>query len=490
MPLRAPVIMLAAYNAWLILVLNPGRPGSQFQYCCSSSFFGSMDAVRNSRMARVFSFPWGAAPIAASTVGLAIALNSLDAPSRLGLGILDLGRGPTTRQRDYCELLKSELDSVTILPSDPEYRAVNELGCCIAQPRNTEDVRSLVRILTAKNTPFAIRSWGHSPNPFDANIDGVVLISLDNLDEITYDEGKQLVSLGPGGRWGTVYTSLEQYGVTMVGGRRTSIVTKVTWPTLPFKDGWGGVQTFALDQMPRVLQALHDYQTAPDKDLHANLIINFGATNDTILTLIYMDPVERPAAFAPFFELTPTFDSTGFYTLREITTTFVIPPVPRWTWYTNSFKPTPEFYGKLSEILTTAPEVATLKALQGGTLLATFQPINENLVLEGEKHGGNALGLEPVNQTWLALDVAWWNEADDDVAYDATEALLAKINKEAKADGAFLDYIFINDASDRQPVLASYGSENVQKLRNVQRAYDPAGIFQKLVPGGQKIPRH
>ncbi|RYP80488.1 hypothetical protein DL770_006205 [Monosporascus sp. CRB-9-2] len=248
------------------------------------------------------------------------------------------------------------------------------------------------------------------------------------------------------------------------GTNNFGIVTKITWPTLPFRDGWGGVQTFALDQMPQVLQALHDYQTAPYKDLHANLIINFGITNDTIIsTLIYMDPIMA---------------------------TFVIPPVPRWTWYTNSFKPTPEFYGKLSEILTTAPEVATLKALQGGTLLATFQPINKNLVLEGEKHGGNALGLEPVDQTWLALDVAWWNEADDDVAYDATEALLAKINKEAKADGIFLDYIFINDASNRQPVLASYGPENVQKLRDVKQAYDPAEVFQRLVPGGQKIPCH
>jgi hypothetical protein len=39
-----------------------------------------------------------------------------------------------------------------------------------------------------------------------------------------------------------------------------------------------------------------------------------------------------------------------------------------------------------------------------------------------------------------------------------------------------------------QDVIESYGSENVQKMIEVQNAYDPDRVFQRLVPGGQKIP--
>jgi FAD/FMN-containing dehydrogenase len=40
-----------------------------------------------------------------------------------------------------------------------------------------------------------------------------------------------------------------------------------------------------------------------------------------------------------------------------------------------------------------------------------------------------------------------------------------------------------------QEAIASYGAENVSKLRRIAKAYDPTGVFQRLVPGGQKLPR-
>ena len=39
-----------------------------------------------------------------------------------------------------------------------------------------------------------------------------------------------------------------------------------------------------------------------------------------------------------------------------------------------------------------------------------------------------------------------------------------------------------------QPVLESYGEENLARMRAVQAAYDPGHVFQRLVPGGQKLP--
>lgn len=40
-----------------------------------------------------------------------------------------------------------------------------------------------------------------------------------------------------------------------------------------------------------------------------------------------------------------------------------------------------------------------------------------------------------------------------------------------------------------QPAIASYGSENVARLLSVAATYDPTGVFQRLVPGGQKLPK-
>jgi Berberine and berberine like len=39
-----------------------------------------------------------------------------------------------------------------------------------------------------------------------------------------------------------------------------------------------------------------------------------------------------------------------------------------------------------------------------------------------------------------------------------------------------------------QQVIQSYGEANVQRLQQVQKAYDPTLVFQRLVTGGQKVP--
>ena len=89
---------------------------------------------------------------------------------------------------------------------------------------------------------------------------------------------------------------------------------------------------FGPDQLADVLQAYNEYQLTPDtdKDLHANLVLNVAVTNASVLlTLVYLQPVPRPAAYAPFYKLTPAADLTGFYTLHEIMAMFPLPDVQR-----------------------------------------------------------------------------------------------------------------------------------------------------------------
>ncbi|KAK4235973.1 bifunctional solanapyrone synthase [Achaetomium macrosporum] len=424
-------------------------------------------------------------------------------------------------------------------------------AACVAQPASAADVQHLVTMLVAANVPFAIRSGGHSPSPHDASIEAAgVLIALDKLDHITYDSAASLVTLGAGARWDAVYTLLDSHNVTMVGGRvmpvgvggltlggglsylsdlyglvcdnvasfevvladgslveasptshpdlfwalkggsnNFGIVTSYRSPTYPIKDCWGGMLVFTPDQLSDVLLAYNEYQHTPDKDLHANLVLNIAVNNASVLlTLVYLQPVERPAAYAPFYKLTPVADMTGFYTLHEIMGMFPLPDIQRKMWYTNSFEPSPSMFEGLANIFQSAPEVTELAALTAGTMILTLQPIHPNVILQGQAKGGNALGLEPRTQTWFGLNYGWWFPDDDATALRLVPALHDRVDELAKREHVWLKYLFMNDAFHKQPVISSYGPENVARLKAVQKKYDPDRVFQRLVPGGQKLP--
>jgi hypothetical protein len=244
--------------------------------------------------------------------------------------------------------------------------------------------------------------------------------------------------------------------------------------------------------VPALLQALNEYQATPNKDPYANLIINLIPTNGTmLLTFAYLKPVERPDAYKPFYSLSPLIEQTGIMPLHQLMALFPPADLPRWAWRTLSFKPDAVLYERLADLYASAPEVATLGGLQAGSLIAAVQPIGKSAVLAGRESNnstGNALGLEAADQTWLGITAGWYNAKDDAVVYAALDSFAARIQAAVDAAGMGVDYIFMNDASFKQPVIASYGPANVGRLQETQKKYDPDLVFTKLVPGGHKIP--
>ncbi|KAI1772107.1 hypothetical protein F4818DRAFT_454290 [Hypoxylon cercidicola] len=210
------------------------------------------------------------------------------------------------------------------------------------------------------------------------------------------------------------------------------------------------------------------------------MVLNLAPKNGSvILTQIYLKPVEqRPDAYKPFYSLTPVFEQIGPTTLSELMASFASTDIPRWTWYTETFRPDGELLAQISNLLATAPEIAAISALQAGSLVATAQPINQNVALAGRERGGNTLGLQPVNQTWFAINVGWWESDDDALAIAAIESLHAKITDLVRHASA--EFIFMNDANAKQPVIASYGEDSIRRLRAVQQVYDPHLVFQNL----------
>jgi hypothetical protein len=48
-------------------------------------------------------------------------------------------------------------------------------------------------------------------------------------------------------------------------------------------------------------------------------------------------------------------------------------------------------------------------------------------------------------------------------------------------------YIYLNYADASQDVFAGYGEENRERLRGIQKQWDPEGVWSKMQPGGFKI---
>ncbi|KAI0906327.1 putative FAD-binding oxidoreductase [Ustulina deusta] len=460
-----------------------------------------------------------------------------------------------------CSYLQSVLGTGIVLPTEAPYLATSRgnwvqtawaLPTCIIQPTTAQQVSQAISYLAQRGVHFAIRSGGHSPAPLGANINDGVLFDMSGFNSVEYDAQLGVAVVGTGMRWGDVYRHLDQYNVTVVGGRilqvgvggftlgsglsylsdlyglgcdnvdnfevvladgsiinankhshtdlwwalkgganNFGVVTRFTLTTYPIGNVWGGYRIYTLDTLPALFDALLAYQSVAMKDPYANLMMQAFPLNGTLgvlLNMVYYQPVETPAAFTPFYDIPAIADTVHIQPMTDFLASQIPPSLPRLNWYATSFKTDATLFKTVEKIVTTSPELNTIRNLTAGSIAVGWQPISTSAIQAGCDRGGNALGLENTNQTWFVIDIGWWNAEDDAVANEAAASLVAKVEDAAKSTGQYVEYIFMNDAAVTQDVIGHYGNGNVAKLRGVQRQYDPCEVFQKLVPGGFKLP--
>lgn len=109
------------------------------------------------------------------------------------------------------------------------------------------------------------------------------------------------------------------------------------------------------------------------------------------------------------------------------------------------------------------------------------------------KRAKNSMGLEDANKSlMITLLSATWDNPEDDATAEATaKALFVDIEEDAHRLGAYHPYVYLNYAAAPlwQDPIASYGSESIERMRRVSREVDPQGAFNKMMPGGFKIPQ-
>ena len=66
--------------------------------------------------------------------------------------------------------------------------------------------------------------------------------------------------------------------------------------------------------------------------------------------------------------------------------------------------------------------------------------------------------------------------------------MLETIDQRSKAAGLYYPFIFLNDAGPGKSPFVTYGKgKSLLTLRRIRKQYDPAEVFQRLLPGGFKL---
>lgn len=122
----------------------------------------------------------------------------------------------------YPDQLHSTDDEEYVFESKTQFwSALNyNKPACVFVPETAEQAAFAVTTFTLTRSRFAVRGGGHMP-VVGANSIGEegILLSMSGLNTLELSGDKKTVTVGPGNRWRDVYSYLEPYDLTAVGGR-------------------------------------------------------------------------------------------------------------------------------------------------------------------------------------------------------------------------------------------------------------------------------
>lgn len=161
-------------------------------------------------------------------------------------------------------------------------------------------------------------------------------------------------------------------------------------------------------------------------------------------------------------------------------------------WFTTTFKNDLSMAKKVTQLHEEL--IADLKTEMGASNFVTrclFQPLPAFFSDRSVAQGGNVLGLDAEKEDmllWLGNGVAL-NEGDNALMQKKMSTWASNIDSYAQSVGSSVEFKYLNYADGSQNPLSTYGTKNIDFIRQVSTKYDPQQIFQKKVPGGFKISR-
>jgi hypothetical protein len=160
-------------------------------------------------------------------------------------------------------------------------------------------------------------------------------------------------------------------------------------------------------------------------------------------------------------------------------------------WFTATFKNDARIITQASDLHNKLVEELRVFIPNGDFVTqCMFQPLPAIFGQRTVEAGGNMLGLDRQKDNgilFLAVAMVRTPEQDAFVRPKVQAWIQGVKDFAATIKGGQHDLTFLCYSDGSQSPLASYGLENVKKMKEVAIKYDPAQVFQKLVPGGFKI---
>lgn len=134
-----------------------------------------------------------------------------------------------------CSLISFHLPKIVSFPGEQQYEraagsywASNQRevrAACQVAVQSSDDVQKVMYLISLTNSPFAIKSGGHSPVANTSNLQGGIIIDLQRLNHVNIDAESLSLDVGAGARWNDVYSQLEKSnaGLVVAGARSGSV---------------------------------------------------------------------------------------------------------------------------------------------------------------------------------------------------------------------------------------------------------------------------
>ncbi|RYP47298.1 hypothetical protein DL769_011327 [Monosporascus sp. CRB-8-3] len=268
------------------------------------------------------------------------------------------------------------------------------------------------------------------------------------------------------------------------GGPNFGIVTRFDLSTIAVETVWCQLNIYSPNQSLKVLDAFTEWQNNGASNPKSTIGLIMGLDTVTV-GLLYLEPAVQAEVFRPFYDLeplqvaVPPINATFSFLNEILGGTF---PSTRLRF------PSHDYRGISSRIDgNTTKEVyqfwveraLAVRESTGAGQIFGIQHVSSELVRQGVAKGGNPLGIPEEDQLWWTTLIDWEDAAQDDIVRSVsieTEKYWVQLGEER---GLRIPFLYMNDASRDQNPIATYGEDNVSRLKEIAKKYDPTGFFQK-----------
>ncbi|OQD98516.1 hypothetical protein PENSOL_c009G02883 [Penicillium solitum] len=291
---------------------------------------------------------------------------------------------------------------------------------------------------------------------------------------------------------GTITTASETHNKDLYfalrgGGNNFAIVTAFTVRTFAQGPVFTGQTSYSPNQTEQVLDKIYDLFT--DKDITNDVDMGYdlyyryasGSEDFTLMgTQRYAKPIENPSVFREIDQIPTLSRSTSIRSMSSVSNGSISMGTTRNLFATLTVAPSRPLLSQGLKIF--KQEVEAIKAVPGIRTNFISYPMQRTAIAAMKQRGGNALGidLERDEPLFIILLSTAWSDATDDAAVNTMTAnAIRRIESAAQELGVANRYKYINYASAQQAseVFPGYGEENFQRLKEIQKAVDPRGIF-------------